>query len=378
MYGIVEYSMKILFDIDDTISVTSYKWTEIEKLYMWRNGHKQIKPTSKSSYDISDGFELNDEDMAKYKAYMLDRFPYKDLEEVPGADRAINYLISQGHDITFITNRSVSLYDVTTKWVKEKTGIANPKIIFGVNDKYVRELFQKLSYDIIVDNRINRCFIAQENNVTPILFTGIDVDRTGVPSKTNPKLLNEASNYQEVLKIIDGTVKMKEDNIEIGDYVKIVNNHLFELHPKLPKELKGKYLRVIDLYRDPETKDLVRVSVKCEGIDNPKSKYNCFYIPGKFVKKETNNTWKIPTNKETNNMIANNLYKNNKEIYYIILDKGYGIRQILPVTYDKAIYNHLKDRWVSVNTEDGQEFFVNSSKLFPTKAEAQLYIEVEA
>ncbi len=370
---------KILIDIDDTISVTSYKWTEMEKLYMWREGHKQIKPLSKSSYNISDSFSLNDEEMAKYKSYMLANFPYGDLEEVPGADRAIRYLISKGYNITFITNRNILLHDITTAWVEKKIGITNPKIIFGVNDDYIKKLLQNFSYDILIDNRVNRCLIAQAAGITPILFTGIDVDHTGVSSKISYMALNGSINYQEVLKIMNdssktsGEEEIKKNNLEIGDYVKITSDSLFERHPKLPRELKDKYLRVIDLYRNPETGNLVRVSVTCEGVNNPKSKYNCFYIPGRFVKKETNSARKIPTKMEMDKCVSE--ASKTSYIYFISLNEGKGVRRIVPVIFrngEKISNNH---DWVYLRSIQGdQEFLVKKSQVFENNVELFDYI----
>lgn len=350
--------LTVLFDIDDTVSVTSYKWMEMAKLYMWSHGY--TKPGITPAYGMEKIFNLSEEENKNYHDYMDENFPYSLLEIVPGADRFIHWLLSKNARVLFITNRSNVHKKTTTEWVSRKLGIKNPEIHFDVDDnKFNRILDRFPSSVVLVDNSVKRCLIAKERGMSGILFTGIGVDNVGFTEKDQNKI-TQASTYKEVVKAMS---MHHHDNINVGDYVAINSDKVFKEHPKLPKELKEHVLKVVDLYRDPETEKLVRVSVTCDFVGNPKSKYNCFYISGRYVSK-VNDYASVK-------QYINKMLTPSKNTGYTVVGKGKKAKQIIPITYN-ALNN--SDNWVEATTGDGWELFVPRSTIFDTKNEAKQYI----
>ena len=368
--------MKALIDIDDTIALTYYRWTEVTEMYMLIKGYGKIAPVP--SYRMEQSYSIPKDKIPYYMDYMNEYFPYDKLEQIPGADRVIQYLISKGIDVYFITSRDKSLAEVTLVWIEERLGITKPKVAFNVNKEKFQRIMTQDHYDILIDNNLDRCLYVEKywKKTLSILFTGIAVESENkLPDNFYMLVHNSADNYRGILDIINYKIvsniekklRGSTELINIGDYVKINGDAVFKVHPKLPRELKDKYLKVIGLYRDPKTNKLLRVNVRCEGIDNPKSKYNCFYISGKYVDRIKTQTITIPKNNVVTTTPLN--YK-----YFIIKNVGEGVRQIIPVTCNVFDFNV---KYVKVHTEDNQTLLVQRKMLFDTEEDAYNYVTEE-
>lgn len=357
--------MLILFDIDDTLAITTFRWQELTKEFMVARGYPTKSPLP--YYGVERAFDIPEDKLPEYWKHMKECFPYKDLRLVPGMDRVIQFLITEGVDVRFITNRSQNCKAVTEAWITEKLGIDDP-IIYFTSDNKVDHFLSKIPCSYLVDNSVNRCNIALKYNIVPILFTAIGTDNT------NCYVMNDnivtASTPADVIKTIK--VGLSNSFINVGDYVKISNPYVFERHPKLPRELDGKLLKVIDTYRDPETNKLLRVNVTCKDVNNPKSKYNCFYLSGNSVRKVPNEAVKEITPFVTKEFIDNKL--NNQ--YFVIITRCPGVKQIVPV----HIYKEEEGSdWVIVKHQDKSKSIlaVRKNRLFETEEEAYHYLKME-
>ncbi len=366
----------VLFDIDDTLAVTSYKWMEYTAKFMMAQGYP--KTGGLARYGFEKSFNIPEKDIPTYRAFMAEYFPYSELEVVPGMDRLVQKLIHEKITVYFITNRQKKHLQDTKDWLTEKLGVENPRIYFTSNSD-VEKLLSTMPCNYLVDNSLKRCEVAKKYGYTPILFNGVGVDSTDCEMPA--KLLKDifvAKNTTEVVDFFDeeirkGKEEKQMDIIEVGDTVTISEHTLTKL-PYLPKELLHKPLTVIDLYRDPKTQKLLRVSVTCDGVNNPKSKYNCFYLPGYQVTLCRKAQNKI-TPKELINAKVEEAMQKNKHYYYIGIDMGSGVHQIVQVTFKngEAIPDKYDLVFVS-STQDSREFLVDRQYIFEEKTELFDYI----
>lgn len=364
----------VLFDIDDTLSITSYRWMEYVAVFMSMNGYTQLGGLA--HYGFEKSFNIPEKELPNYRAFMNLNFPYDELEVIPGMDRVVRFLIDKGATVKFITNRRKEHLKATRKWLAQKIGIDNPHIYFTSNDT-VEELLVKLPRGYLIDNSLKRCAIAKRCGFTPILSNCICIDNIDC-SEADKQGMFTVKNAAEIVNffISEEEENIKVDEIKVGDFVTISNEHLFDKAPWLPKGLMGKALRVIDLYRDPKTNKLLRVSVTCSGIDNPKSKYNCFYISGRFVKKETHNVERVVTKPEMDKLVSD--VQKPAHTYFISLNGGKGVKRIVPVTFRGGEKISNTYDWVYVRSVQGdQEFLVKRNQIFEDRVELFDYIAGE-
>ena len=367
-----------LFDIDDTVAVTSYRWMEYTERYMQMHGYRRTGELTRYGFEKS--FDIPPEEVENYRNFMDEQFPYGELEPVPSIDRVIRWLLNNGAEVRFVTNRSEQHRGVTKKWIKEKLGVARPLIYFTSNSR-VDTLFFCTRCDYLIDNSLKRFMIAQQHHRTvPILSSYVGIDTLGCSTAaiTDVAKKLEGKNRvarapQELVTIITQVEREKEEarQIQIGDYVKISTEKVFKSHPHIPTTLKDKLLRVIDLYREPGTNRLLRVSVTCEGVDNPRSKYNCFYFSGYDVEKV-----QVPTTvarkEDIDKAVAEAI---TSRTFFIVLNKGLGVRQVVPV---QVVQVEEDSDWVQVK-EEGMisGLMVRKDKLFETEEEAYQNIKAE-
>lgn len=360
----------VLFDIDDTLSITSYKWMEYTARFMMAQGYPRVGGLARYGFERS--FDIPEKDMPAYRRFMTNNFPYLELEVVPGMDRLVQYLIKEKVHVCFVTNRQKEHLQDTKKWLAEKLGVENPKIYLTSNDK-VERLLATMPCNYLVDNSLKRCEVAKKYGYTSILFNGVGVDSTDCATPSS--LLKEVLVAKSAAEIVDffneevrkGKEEKRMDTIEIGDTVTVSEN-VFTKLPYLPRELMHKPLTVIDLYRDPKTQKLLRVSVTCDGVDNPKSKYNCFYLPGYQVTL-CRKAQKI-TPKEFVNTKVEEAARKDKHYYYIDIRAGSGVHQIVQVIFKNG--ETIPDAYDLVfvsSTQDSREFLVARQNIFEEKTE---------
>lgn len=305
----------VLFDIDDTLSITSPKWGIMTKYYMLINEHPKIKDTV---YNLEKSYYMTKRETSRYLDYMNNEFPYASLELVKGAREFVQYLLEHCWNVLFITNRPTIRAKDTEEWIRKNLNISSPRVFYKDTKIDFYNLLNQVG--VLIDNNVQRCICATKHHVPCILFTGIGVENEEDLTVTD---LPKAVDYFNVKLLFEAITHQSLSDINIGDYVKINNDFVFFKYPSISASLRDKYLKVIDLYRDPKTSNLVRVSVTCDGVHNNKSKYDCFYIPGKYVSKVT------PAS-----IIEEN--KNSKKHYFIILDAGSGVKELLSVVVKKS------------------------------------------
>ena len=79
-------------------------------------------------------------------------------------------------------------------------------------------------------------------------------------------------------------------------------------------------------------------------------------------------TQKIVSNRDVDKLVEEAQNKASSRAF-VILDRGQGVKQIIPVTH-----RYSYDNWVTVITENNQELFVHKTMLFDTKENAQQFI----
>ena len=169
------------------------------------------------------------------------------------------------------------------------------------------------------------------------------------------------------------------NEIEVGDTV-VCRDAAFSKYPRLPRELQGKKLSVINLYKDPATGTPIRAGVTCPGIDNPRSKYNCFNIGCNYLTKKADKpapALKEPTPWASRRYVDEQVENAVKaaDTHYIILYAGAGVRQIIPVTVSYYIPQGSMYKVISITSG---EYYVKRKLLFDTEADARNYLIVES
>ena len=378
----------ILFDIDDTIAYTKDRWFEVTDAFMERMGHRCTGDIG-NPYAVEDYYDINADELDNYHIYMDYAFPYEKLDHIPGSDVVIKKLLTKHYAVGFITNRPSSLDKINKAWLREHIAEDVDFPIWYTREKPLATILKEVPCELLIDNNASRCVLAKNMNTPSILFCGVGVDMSSA-SPAAVFSIPKVNTYKELYKAI-GDVLLKsevankksstENEINIGDYVKITNDFVFKMTKnKVPETLKDKPLKVIDLYKDPAKKNLVRVSVTCEGVPNPKSKYNCFYISGKFIEKI-----KKPEEKKT---LTGNLTLAPREFintiahitpaydHYIVRYISKGVVRIIPVTKDTSIPNPSTE-WKILRDQDGNMYYAEWEQVFDNINDILNYIEKE-
>ena len=133
-----EGAMKIYVDYDDCICETARAFTGIaDKLFGKKVPYEMVK-----HFNLQESFELTDEE---YEVLMVEGHLPEVLlsyEETPGASEVLNEWIDQGHEVSIITGRPISVYETSRIWLDEH-GLSRLKM-FCLN-KYGRDTFIKNS-----------------------------------------------------------------------------------------------------------------------------------------------------------------------------------------------------------------------------------------
>lgn len=130
--------MKIYIDFDDCICETARAFADLA-VDMF---DKYVPYENIRFFELNKSFELDDE---QYDEFMI-RGHQPDMllsyEETPGASDVINEWIESGHDVSIITGRPVSTFDLSRQWL-DNHGLKNVKM-YCLN-KYGRDAFIKNS-----------------------------------------------------------------------------------------------------------------------------------------------------------------------------------------------------------------------------------------
>ena len=130
--------MKFYVDFDDCLCETARAFSVLaEKMFGKVVPYEEIR-----FFNLKDSFDLTEKE---YEDFMLEGHRPEILlsyEETPGASKVLNEWIDQNHDVTIITGRPFSSYDVSRQWLNEH-GLEGAKM-FCLN-KYGRDTFIKNS-----------------------------------------------------------------------------------------------------------------------------------------------------------------------------------------------------------------------------------------
>lgn len=182
--------MKILLDIDDTLSITAPLWTQMTEQYM--REHCFPRKRQKDSYYIEKSFTLNESQRQAYYRDMISDFPYGGLSTVPGAITFVNHHLQKGDEIEFITARPMLKYSETTSWLKTHFGIQNPIVNY-------KNYVGSLSADLLIDNSLQRIRNAVERGIIGILFTGVQIERN---EKDSLQGIQKAKTFGQIERIL--------------------------------------------------------------------------------------------------------------------------------------------------------------------------------
>jgi len=167
--------MKIAIDIDDTITETSDKIEEVLKQY---------NPNYKEEI-------LDDQFWKKFYDKHIDNI-MKNVKLIENAKEVIDKLKLDGHEIYFLTARSndisKNIPSITLDYFK-KHGLDIDNLYFHLYDRKGNKC-RKLSIDLLIDDNIDNCLSAIENEIKVILFRN-----------THDKLLN-IDNWLDIYKYI--------------------------------------------------------------------------------------------------------------------------------------------------------------------------------
>ena len=128
--------MKIYVDFDDCLCETALEFTHIaERLFGKKVPYEDVR-----FFNLQQTFDLNEEE---YKLLMAEGHLPEVLlsyEETPGASKVLNEWIDGGHEVSVITGRPYSSYEVSRKWLDDH-GLKRVKL-YCLN-KYGRDSFNK-------------------------------------------------------------------------------------------------------------------------------------------------------------------------------------------------------------------------------------------
>lgn len=121
--------MKIAIDIDGTISNTDTAFHEII-----------TKKINQYGYDCYF--------MQYYRYSEVEAQAFQAAKPIPKAKETIEYLLENGHNITFLTARNNKNVAITEQWLKEN-GFPNCEVVFRTDKKnYLREN----EFDLLIDD----------------------------------------------------------------------------------------------------------------------------------------------------------------------------------------------------------------------------------
>ena len=185
----------ILFDIDDTLSVTQPLWHQMTSLYMAMHGYQQIRA---GQYRLERSYNIPEEEVQDYREVMDRVFPYQRLEPVAGAVAVVTHLLRQGYDVHFITRRPEARHADTVAWLRNTFGITKPVGYYDEVDT-IEEILRRASdqYEaaVLVDNNVDRCAAAASIGLPCILFTGVGIEGDADPNSLS---IAKAADYHTV------------------------------------------------------------------------------------------------------------------------------------------------------------------------------------
>ena len=136
--------MRFYVDFDDCLCETAMAFTHIAARLFGKNvPYEEVR-----FFNLQDTFDLTDEE---YELIMIEGHKPEVLlsyEETPGASRVINEWIDNGHEVSIITGRPFSTYEVSRRWLDEH-GLKRAQLY--CLDKYGRDSFYKNG-----DNNLDR------------------------------------------------------------------------------------------------------------------------------------------------------------------------------------------------------------------------------
>ncbi len=186
--------MRIGIDVDDTISFTNKKMVEeaeyFDETYLKGRGFKNKKAST-----FMEMFYWNVLDIEAFFKYIKKSKFFLKLEVKDDANKYINKLYEEGHEIIFITRRKNDIYDrrTTKKWLSNN-GFKYNKIIFGMEKKGKK--CQELGVDFFIDNDIK--------NIKEALSLGVDSVLMKDSHNVEEKGIKCVSNWKEVYDYIHG------------------------------------------------------------------------------------------------------------------------------------------------------------------------------
>ena len=138
--------MKIYVDFDDCLCETARSFTEIAVRLFGKNvPYEEVR-----FFNLKESFDLNEDE---YEQLMLEGHKPEILlayEETPDASKVLNELMDEGHEVSVITGRPDSTYDVSRRWLDEHD-LKRANLYFL--NKYGRDTFyQKGSYNLELED----------------------------------------------------------------------------------------------------------------------------------------------------------------------------------------------------------------------------------
>ncbi|QFJ54224.1 5' nucleotidase, NT5C type [Pseudobutyrivibrio xylanivorans] len=138
--------MKIYVDFDDCLCETARSFTEIAARLFGKNvPYEEVR-----FFNLKESFDLNEDE---YEQLMLEGHKPEILlayEETPDASKVLNELMDEGHEVSVITGRPDSTYDVSRRWLDEHD-LKRANLYFL--NKYGRDTFyQKGSYNLELED----------------------------------------------------------------------------------------------------------------------------------------------------------------------------------------------------------------------------------
>jgi len=124
--------MNIYIDYDDCLCETARYFSGLAAKMFGKNvPYEDIR-----YFDLQKSFDLNDEQYEQLLAKGHEPDVLLAYEETPGASKVVNELIDKGHDVTIITGRPNSSYEVSRTWL-DRHGFHSAGLF--CMDKYGRE-----------------------------------------------------------------------------------------------------------------------------------------------------------------------------------------------------------------------------------------------
>ncbi|MBO8137076.1 MAG: hypothetical protein H0Z40_02915 [Desulfotomaculum sp.] len=128
---------------------------------------EQIKINDVTDYDVTRIYNITREQfiqlMKEREEDICDKSPL-----MPGADKYLQKLASQGHQIHIITARSPRLGKITIKWLKRHKIPFHQLHMLNSHDKV--ETCQQLKVDVMVEDNYNNAVQLAEAGIKVILF----------------------------------------------------------------------------------------------------------------------------------------------------------------------------------------------------------------